>query len=315
MRIFNEEERLHTNLNTISYFEMNEYNYYSKNNVRKFTYKGIEYLSLYRRLNVQLVVTNACPYDCSFCIEKINPANSKKENFNADLQLKNLKELLLIMKKAGLEPTVSITGGEPTLYLDHIINIAKMLDDIGVMYNLNTSGYSKNSIIYNKFKRINLSVHSADVDKNSRVFCKNRGEYWKNEIYKDATIQRVILNGDYEELIAFLNSFDQKRFSIRFVARSKNEKSFDWKPLFDKIKEDPDFKFIQQKIGDYYFFEEYKYKNNKTIRFSFADMEQLKYYKDKMDKEQNFVRAAIVLADGTVKFDWINSKENEGVLL
>lgn len=34
-----------------------------------------------------------------------------------------------------------------------------------------------------------------------------------------------------------------------------------------------------------------------------------------MDKEQNFVRAAIVLADGTVKFDWINSKENEGVLL
>lgn len=307
MRIFDKDARLHTSLNTINYYEMNEYNYYSTKNIKKFIYKGIEYSSLYRRLNVQLVVTNKCPYNCPFCIEKINPTNGIKENFSADLQLKNLKELLLIMKEAGLEPTVSITGGEPTLYLEHIINISKMLNELGIAYNLNTSGFCNNPIISKNFNRINLSVHSANINENSKIFQKDRDEYWKNEIFENCTIQRVINDSNFDDLIKFLDSFSQRRFSIRFVSRAEGEPSFDWKPLFDKINQDARFSFVQQKIGDYYFFEEYKYKDSKFIRFSFSDIEQLKYYKDNLEKDKNFVRAAIVLADGSVKFDWINS--------
>lgn len=305
MRIFNVNERLHINLATISYYFMNEFNYYSQHNVRKFKFEGAEYASLYRRLNVQLVVTNKCPFNCPFCIEKINPTNDKEEKFSPEAQIANLKVLLLSMKKAGMEPTVSITGGEPTVYFNHIVEVAKMLDEIDVKYNLNTSGNLKTKLISETFDRINLSVHEADPKRNSDIFGVCRNEYWKEEVYQNATIQRVITSSNFNDLIEFLDSFDQKRFSIRFVARTANETSFDWKPLFDQIAKDDRFQFIQQKIGDYYFFEEYKYKEEKTIRFSFADMLQLAYYKNQIEKEENFVRAVVVMADGSVKFDWI----------
>lgn len=306
MRIFNVNERLHTNLDTINYYFMNEFNYYSQHNVRKFEFNGVEYASLYRRLNIQLVVTNKCPFKCAFCIEKINPTNESKENFLPESQITNLKSLLLSMKKVGMEPTVSITGGEPTIYFNHIIEVAKMLDEIGIKYNLNTSGNLKAKVISETFDRINLSVHEADCMKNSDVFGVKRNEYWKEEAYQNATIQRVITSGNFDNLISFLDSFNQKRFSIRFVARTVNETSFDWKPLFDQITKDNRFQFIQQKIGDYYFFEEYKFKGEKTIRFSFADMVQLAYYKQQIEKDENFVRAVVVMADGSVKFDWID---------
>lgn len=306
MRIFNPNERLHTNLATISYYFMNEYNYYSTHNVRKFEFRGTTYASMYRRLNVQLVVTNKCPFDCSFCIEKINPTNEKAENFLPEEQLISLKTLLLAIKQAGMEPTVSITGGEPTLYLNHIICVARMLDEIEVKYNLNTAGNCQKMLIPQTFERINLSVHEAEALKNSAVFGSTRGAYWQEIPYRNATIQKVITNANFNELVQFLDSFEQKRYSIRFIARTKEESSFDWKPLFDAIANDDRFIFIQQKIGDYYFFEEYQYKKTKTVRFSFADMTQLEYYKTQVEKGENFVRAVVVMADGSVKFDWIS---------
>ena len=305
MRITDKNKRLHISLDTISYFEMNEFNYYSKYNIRNFVFNNKVFSSLYRRLNVQLVVTNKCPYNCPFCIEKINPSNKKIENFNPVNQLKNLKELLLILKCAGLEPTVSITGGEPTLYLNHIINVAKLLDELGINYNLNTSGFCNDMRLLEYFSRINLSVHSNNDLINSSIFGVNRGDYYNYEIYKNATIQRVIVNNDFDNLLNFINSFSQKRISLRIISRAEDEPSFDFKPLFDRINEDSRFIFLQQKIGDYYFFEEYKF-GDKLLRFSFSDLEQLKYYKDNYEFDANFVRAAIVLADGSVKFDWIN---------
>lgn len=305
MRIFDKEKRLQHSYATIDYFMSNEYNYYSNNNVREFEFNGEMHKSLYRRLNVQLMVTKKCPFNCSFCIEKINPVGD--ENRNESLQIANLKRLLKTLIGNGMAPTVSITGGEPTLFSEHVKTVKAMLDEMKIPCNLNTAGVINNSTkeLVPSFSRVNLSVHNHNADKNSEIFCANRGDYWNHEIYQHATIQSVILSADLNYLKEFLNSFDNKRFSIRLPAETETTPSIEWKEMFDKIEKDPAFKFIQQKIGDYYWYEEWMY-DGKVIRFSFASMKQLAYYKERYaENEKMFTRAAIVLPDGNVRFDWI----------
>lgn len=305
MRIFEKEKRLQHSYATIDYFMSNEYNYYSNNNIREFEFDGELHKSLYRRLNVQLMITKKCPFNCSFCIEKINPVGD--ENVNFDLQISNLKRLLETLLANGMAPTVSITGGEPTLFAYHVKDVKEMLDKMGVPYNLNTAGVinKANKKLVPSFSRVNLSVHNHDVDKNSEIFGSSRGDYWNSEMYQHATIQSVILSADIDYLKEFLDSFDNKRFSIRLPAETEDTPSIEWKEMFDKIEKDSDFEFVQQKIGDYYWYEEWKYKG-KVIRFSFASMKQLAYYKERYaENERMFTRAAIIMPDGNVRFDWI----------
>lgn len=307
MRIFNSKERLHTSLDTIPYFFDAEYGFYSRNNVREFMFgDNRPRKSLYKRLNIQLVVTNACPYSCSFCVEKVNPTNVD-EVFDPEAQKRSLKELIQSMRVGSLEPTVSITGGEPCLYPKHIVKTSIMLDMMGVPYNLNTSGFHADVYTLRHFHRINLSVHHQDPLENSRVFGDERGDYWNQEVFQDATIQKVVLDTDLDKITGFVDSFKQKRISLRLPSRTEQCTPPDWKPLFDAISHDSRFEFIQQKIGDYYFFEEYKYKD-KTIRFSYSDLVQLAYYKKNRETNPHntFVRAAIIMADGSVKFDWVS---------
>ena len=304
MRIFNKEERLNTSKKTINYFLSNEYNYYSTKNVYPFTLNGVEYKSLYRRLNVQLLVTKKCPFNCPFCIEKVNPVGN--EYRNEQKQLESLEKVLTTLKASGMEPTVSITGGEPTLCKDFLLKVADLLDRLDVRFNLNTSGMitaDKDKVI-ERFDRINLSVHSEDIEKNNSIFGVKRYDYWNNPIYKNATIQTVLTDNTLDSLIRFLNSFDQKRFSVRFPALTNADESLEWEDLFYLINKDSHFEFVQQKIGDYYWFEEYKY-NEKTIRFSFASMKQLDYYKNILKEKENFARAFVILPSGEIQSDWI----------
>lgn len=306
MRIFEKEKRLHTSLDTMPYFFDAEYKYYSQNNVRGFMFGGdTERKSLYRRLNIQLVVTNACPYDCPFCVEKVNLTN-KDENFRPEAQRYTLEALIRQMRLGGLEPTVSITGGEPTMHPEHLIKTAELLDKLGVPYNLNTSGHCTDKDMLGHFEQINLSVHDQMPEANSLVFGKERGRYWEDDVFKDATIQKVILDTNLELIRRFIDSFSQKRISLRLPTRSDQCGPPDWKPLFDAIASDDRFEFVQQKIGDYYFFEEYRY-GDKTIRFSYSDLAQLAYYKKNIETNpyNSYIRAAIVMADGGVKFDWL----------
>jgi len=305
MRIYKKEERLEHTLSTISYFFANEYNYYSKNNVRLFSWEGQQYGALYRRLNVQLMVTKKCPFDCPFCIEKINAVG--KEDRNEILQKENLKKLLEELVSNGIEPTVSITGGEPTLFCHYVADIKNMLDDMGIICNINTAGVlnTESRELFQTFERVNLSVHSNNRAKNNEIFGLLRKDYWNDDSLKHATIQSVVQLADASELKDFLNSFSQKRFSVRFPSETSTASSIEWRDLFRAIETDDDFKFVQQKIGDYYWYEEYLYKGEKVVRFSFSSMRQLEYYKERFSDESHLTRACIVLPNGQIRFDWI----------
>lgn len=68
---------------------------------------------LYYRVNLQVVMTHECPFHCPFCLERQNPM-SGDDNF--DGQIEALKRVL------GEHPDarMTITGGEPGLYPEHV---------------------------------------------------------------------------------------------------------------------------------------------------------------------------------------------------
>lgn len=71
---------------------------------------------LYYRINVQLILTQECPYNCPFCLERKNPMQGDND-FTA--QIEALKKILSEHPNARL----TITGGEPGLYPSHISEI------------------------------------------------------------------------------------------------------------------------------------------------------------------------------------------------
>ena len=299
MRIFDVKERLHISANTMPYFFQNEWLYYSSKNVRPFVYDGVVHNSLYRRLNVQLVTTNKCPFNCPFCIEKVNP--SAAENRDEKAQLVSLIRIIDVLQKNGMEPTVSITGGEPTLFPVFLGEVKTLLTEAKIAHNLNTALGDPVG-----FERVNLSVHSQNYVRNARIFGMPRTRYWDS--LPQATIQSVIgpEMDSSDKIRSFLYNFPNKRFSMRFPTRTEQCEPFDWKPLFDSLSQDSKFSFVQQKIGDYYFYEEWKF-GDKLIHLSYSDLVQLSKYKEKEELEKNFVRAIVILPDGTVKFDWITN--------
>ncbi|MBR3964749.1 MAG: radical SAM protein [Clostridia bacterium] len=104
---------------------------------------------LYYRINVQLITTQECPFHCPFCLERQNPMTG---NNNFAAQIESLKRVLSEHPEARL----SITGGEPGLYPQHIANVVETYKTNGnnVFCSINTSGFSTE---LNGLAHINLS--------------------------------------------------------------------------------------------------------------------------------------------------------------
>jgi hypothetical protein len=125
---------------------------------------------LYYRINVQLITTQECPFYCPFCLERKNPMEGDND-FPA--QIESLKRILAEHPDARL----SITGGEPGLYPEHIRNVVETYKahSNGVFCSINTTGFSTE---LNGLAHINLS----------------RNDYvWADPVgYPGCTVQTVV---------------------------------------------------------------------------------------------------------------------------
>ena len=92
---------------------------------------------LYYRINVQMITTQECPLHCPFCLERQNPMSGDND-FEA--QIEALKRVLSEHPDARL----SITGGEPGLYPEHIAHIVQTYKDNcnNVFCSINTTGFN-----------------------------------------------------------------------------------------------------------------------------------------------------------------------------
>lgn len=104
---------------------------------------------LYYRINVQIITTQECPFHCPFCLERQNPMSGDND---FDAQIEALKRVLVEHPDARL----SITGGEPGLYPEHIAHIVQTYKDNGnnVFCSINTTGFNTE---LNGLAHINLS--------------------------------------------------------------------------------------------------------------------------------------------------------------
>lgn len=159
---------------------------------------GREYL-IYNNVNLSIFSTNICNAICRFCVAQLRYLNDKKEYdkpcINCDQDYFNRLEYVLsqIIK---VDPSVSITGGEPTLD-DKLPTILKILDKYNVRkrtLTTNGSGLLKldgsgektilQHLIDYKLEHLNISRVHFDEKINQDVM-RFREHYISNEDIKN----------------------------------------------------------------------------------------------------------------------------------
>lgn len=230
---------------------------------------------LYYRINAQVIVTQECPYRCPFCIERQNPMEGicRKES-----QLSALKKVL----KEHPEARLTITGGEPGLYPDHVRQLLKVYADNGnnVFASINTSGYSP---ALSGLAHINLSVN----------------DYVKPDIKKfpRCTVQTMIRdNARLEELKQFMLRTDVKSFSFRYMSRMEK---FDYDvTLFNELRLDKEIEIGTFRVGDFFTYVTFDW-NGRHARVTLGDMYQ-QTHNDYQDGYSNI----IIHPDGRIVTNW-----------
>lgn len=263
--------------------------------------------------HLHIKVTDACNAKCKFCIEQ----NCVK-NENSDNLLKNIDLMLAEMQRNNCLFSVSVTGGEPTLYKD-FDKLCEILKKYPIHFlTMNTNGYGLDKhkdIIDGLFDFINISRHSADDAINDKIFCTHvlskqelkevRAKYQHTKF----RIQCVMGNGintieNMNELMDAYNFVDD--FSFRRLMETGDEFGLNY-----NIDKDGYFKtlnyafnnwtFKEQTIQDYYVYEIYN--NGKTdITFSYSDMKMLREV-ERMEDDDIF-REFICHPDGTISGSW-----------
>lgn len=232
---------------------------------------------LYERINIQLITTQECPYGCPFCIERKKPM---KGLFNPDAQIKSLKSVLLEHPNGRL----TITGGEPTLYIDHVVRVVNAYKNYGnnIFVSLNTSGYNK---IPSHIAHINLSVND---------YIKPNPSDFPGCTYQTILTDEDMNINNIKHIIEKNNNVES--FSFRFLwDKNKNEYNVD---IWNQLQNDPDIEICTFRIGDFFVYVTFNY-NGHHARITLGDMNQ-QMRNNYMDGYSNI----IIHPDGKIGLNW-----------
>ena len=251
--------------------EMNDDLNYRLTNRHKKTSLG---RPLYYRINVQIIITQECPFECPFCIERKNPMTGYN-NFKG--QITSLKEVL----KENPSARLTITGGEPALYPNHIREIVDTYKNYSdnVFCSINTSGYSTE---INGLAHINLS--------------NNEYVHQNPELFPNCTLQTIVANPTLKYIKKYMNDNKANSFSFRFM--SDLEKKDYPILIWNELKNDKEIIINTFRIGDFFVYTTFNY-NGKHARITLGDMWQQKN-NDYKDGYSNI----IIHPDGKIGINW-----------
>ncbi len=333
MRIFDLERRINITRENEKDIFLEEAKYYTQNNVYPVTLFGKEVLNIYKNINVQTVLTYACNYKCGFCIERGNKDGNRVSD---EEYASRLEEILKQYKSQGINPHVSITGGEPLLMKDRLELVLKVLKKYDIeKYNINTNGFflRKYLSMLEKYDMPHINVSRHDYRKIKipglfgivgfeNVIDDDDLSYVQSRL-GNITIQSVMIKGGVEsvkDIKEFMNHYNKlgfKSYSFRGLsildhnndysgAEEFTRKNFvDFFEIVNSVAKDPEFEFKQQKIGDHYVYEIWKYKGA-TLRFTYGNFSLLREIEENERKEgKRFSRATILFPDNRVTTGWI----------
>ena len=228
---------------------------------------------LYYRINLQVVMTHECPFHCPFCLERQNPM-SGDDKF--DKQIESLKRVLLEHPDARM----SITGGEPGLYPEHVRNLVETFEQNsnGVFCSINTTGINTD---LNGLAHINLS----------------KNDYVHNDHTKfpGCTVQ-VINERPTIQYIKDYMKMDASSFSFRFLSElRKKDYPVD---VWNELQADKDVNIHTFRIGDFFAYATFDY-CGKHARLTLGDM-----WQQKQNQYRDGYSNIIIHPDGRVATNW-----------
>ncbi len=229
---------------------------------------------LYYRINVQLIMTQECPHACPFCLERQHPMEGCNK---FDTQIESLKRILKEHPAARL----TITGGEPGLYPEHVKRIVDTYKELSdqTFCSINTSGWSTE---LNGLGHINLSINDY-VSENP-------------EHFPGCTVQTIMENPNVYDMKRFMNETNAKNFSFRFLTELK-KKDYPVN-VWNELQENPEIEVHTFRIGDFFVYATFDY-NGKHARVTLGDMYQ-QMHNDYRDGYSN----VIIHPDGTIGTNW-----------
>ena len=232
---------------------------------------------LYYRINVQLIMTQECPFICPFCLERKNPMKGEQD-FPA--QLASLVEVLSQHPGARL----SVTGGEPGLYPEQVHRIARIYRAISdnTFLSVNTAGIDPT---LTEFAHVNLS--------------------WNDYVQTDASLfpgctLQTVLDDEHmtlDHVRTFIESHPEAQgFSFRFLSGLERH---DYPVnIWNELERDPDFTVGTFRVGDFFAYATFDYKGVHG-RITLGDM-----YQQKHNDYQDGYSNVIIHPDGHVAVNW-----------
>lgn len=232
---------------------------------------------LYYRINVQLIMTHECPFHCPFCLERQNPMEGKQD-FPAQL-----KALAVVLKEHP-QARLTVTGGEPGLYPEHVKAIESLY----------------NSISDNVFMCVNTTGIEPNITTNAHInLSSNKYVQPDPTQFPDSTLQTVLADDEMtiENIKNFISSNPSvKNFSFRFLSSlEKHDYSVD---IWNDLQNNNDFHIHTFRVGDFFVYATFDYKNT-HCRVTLGDM-----YQQKHNVYQDGYSNIIIHPDGTIKTNW-----------
>lgn len=235
---------------------------------------------LYYRINIQVITTQECPFNCPFCLERQNPMEGHND-FPA--QIESLKRIL----KEHPLAKMTITGGEPGLYPEHVQNLiqtyAENSNQIGC--SINTTGYSTelNDIArHSGFARIKLSCNDY-VQGDPRLF-------------PNCMLQTVVETPTLEFVKDFMANHEAKYFKFRFLS-GLEKKDYDIQ-IWNELRTSSDFSVKLFRIGDFFVNASFTYED-KFGQVALGDMWQQKH-----NNYEDGYSNIIIHPDGRIGVNW-----------
>jgi len=257
--------------------------------------------------HVHFKCTNNCDANCAFCIER----DSRHDGGNPKKFYESCSQLLEQLNEQGMLRTVSITGGEPSIFplINETIGLINKYDVM--LFSMNTNGRLLNALdrdIVNGWLNISKhSTHDAHIFKREfEVTPEYLAEIRARQPRAKIRFQCVLGLEDglqsLDEVKAFIKHYNDVVDDFSFRSLIVENKDGEVPQLFKDLR---DWLFphcVEQTIQDYYVYEVYDVEGYKPITISWSNMYLLKQYNE--SNNDNFLEEIIVHPDGMITGSW-----------
>jgi GTP 3',8-cyclase len=315
--------------------------------LNEFDFEG-KVKKVYSNVNLSIFTDDYCNADCNFCVAQLRCENKGQKYLkfrivNDEKYLLRLEYVLNELKP--LNPSISITGGEPTKSrrLPAILDIVKRSGYRKRTLTTNGSGLLDSMdgkpiiqhIADNGFSHLNISKAHYNEEINKRIMQYKEGSgYCSNEIIETVVaysksyslrprMSCLLLKEGISNLSDIINYIEYYRgigldnvifrelmdygCDMSNLKKTKycTENKVKLNDIWKEIDKNPDFEPIKNLLGYYYYVEVYKYKG---VDMCSEGANLVKLYEEK-EKHKDIVYELVFHPNGNLNGSWVDSED------